>query len=276
MKDPAISVVISTYNSIPWLEKTLWSYEHQIFRQFEIIIADDGSDDQTKEFIQDYIEKSSKKIIHVWHEDDGFQKTRILNKALQKCNSEYVVMSDGDCIAREDFLQIHYERREHGYFLSGGYYKLPLELSGKITQDDIATQRCFDASWLKAKGLPASYKNQKLTSSFVTAKIMENLTPTNASWNGHNSSGWLVDLLEVNGFDERMKYGGEDRELGERLINLGIKSKQIRYSAICLHLEHSRGYVNKDSIDLNDTIRKMTREEKKVFTPYGINKKDGA
>jgi len=58
-------------------------------------------------------------------------------------------MSDGDCIAREDFLQIHYERREPGHFLSGGYYKLPLELSEKITEEDIATQRSFDAEWLK-------------------------------------------------------------------------------------------------------------------------------
>jgi glycosyltransferase involved in cell wall biosynthesis len=272
IKDPSISVVISTYNSIPWLEKTLWSYEHQIFRHFEIIIADDGSDKDTKEFIEKYSEKSSRKIIHVWHEDDGFQKSSILNKALLACNSEYVVMSDGDCIAREDFLQIHYERREPGHFLSGGYYKLPLDLSEKITEDDIAIQRCFDVEWLKEKGLPVSYKNQKLTSGFVTAKIMENLTPTNASWNGHNSSGWLEDLKRVNGFDERMQYGGQDRELGERLFNYGLKSKQIRYSAICLHLDHARGYKNQESIDKNKEIRKATRVERKDFTPFGIVK----
>ena len=57
IKDPSISVVISTYNSIPWLEKTLWSYEYQVFRQFEIIIADDGSDNRTKEFIENYKKK---------------------------------------------------------------------------------------------------------------------------------------------------------------------------------------------------------------------------
>lgn len=272
IKDPSISVVISTYNSIPWLEKTLWSYEHQVFRQFEIVIADDGSNEATKEFIENYKEKSTKNIIHVWHEDQGFQKSMILNKALMACNSEYVVMSDGDCIAREDFLQIHYERREPVHFLSGGYYKLPLELSEKITEEDIATQRCFDAEWLKKNGLPASYKNQKLTSGFVTAKIMENLTPTNASWNGHNSSGWLKDLIAINGFDERMQYGGQDRELGERLINYGIKSKQIRYSAICLHLDHARGYKNQDSIDKNKAIRKATKGKKKDFTPFGIVK----
>lgn len=273
IKNPSISVVISTYNSVPWLEKTLWSYEYQVFREFEIIIADDGSNEETANFIADFAKKSAKKITHVWHEDDGFQKTKILNKALKYCNAEYVVMTDGDCIAREDFLQIHYERREAGYFLSGGYYKLPLDISENITKNDIATQRCFDIKWLRSRGLPINYKNQKLTSNFVQAGVMEKLTPTNASWNGHNASGWLEDILAVNGFDERMQYGGEDRELGERLINNGVKSKQIRYSAICLHLEHSRGYINKDAQDLNDKIRKITKTEKVVFTPHGLVKK---
>ena len=271
-ENPTISVIISTYNSVAWLEKTLWSYEQQIFRDFEIIIADDGSGEETKDFIKNFQKSSARPIIHVWHEDDGFQKSRILNKAILACNSEYVVMSDGDCIAREDFLQIHYERREPGFFLSGGYYKLPLDISKAITKDDILTQRCFDLEWLKAKGLPASYKNQKLTSGFVTAKVMENLTPTNASWNGHNSSGWLVDLKAVNGFDERMQYGGQDRELGERLFNKGLKSKQIRYSAICLHLDHARGYKNEESINKNKAIRKSTRKENSDYTPYGIVK----
>ncbi|MDP5078031.1 MAG: glycosyltransferase family 2 protein [Nonlabens sp.] len=273
IKNPSISVVISTYNSIPWLEKTLWSYEHQVFREFEIIIADDGSDDKTAAFIANYNKQSAKKIIHVWHEDDGFQKTKILNKALKQCTAPYVVMTDGDCIAREDFLQIHYERREAGYFLSGGYYKLPLELSEIITQDDIATQRCFDIKWLRERGLPVNYKNQKLTNNFVQAVVMEKLTPTTASWNGHNASGWLKDIIAVNGFDERMKYGGEDRELGERLINYGIKSKQIRYSAICLHLDHARGYMNKDAQLVNDDIRKNTKTQKTVFTPHGLEKR---
>ena len=68
-------------------------------------------------------------------------------------------------------------------------------------------------------------------------------------------------ILSVNGFDERMQYGGEDRELGERLFNMGIKSKQIRYSAICLHLDHSRGYVQPEMIEKNNRIRKTTKKD---------------
>ena len=272
VEDPIISVIISTYNSLEWLKKTLWSYEQQIFRNFELIIADDGSNEETANFLKNYTSETERKVIHVWHEDNGFQKSAILNKALLACNAEYIVMSDGDCLAREDFLQVHYERRKPEYFLSGGYYKLPLELSKKISKDDILTQKCFDLAWLKRNGLPESYKSQKLTAGFVQANIMEKLTPTNASWNGHNSSGWKTDLLAVNGFDERMQYGGQDRELGERLFNHGIKSIQIRYSAICLHLDHERGYKNTESIEKNKAIRKNTKTTKSDFTDYGVVK----
>ena len=105
------------------------------------------------------------------------------------------------------------------------------------------------------------------------AKVLNAVTPTNASWNGHNASGWKADLIAVNGFDERMQYGGQDRELGERLMNYGIKSKQIRYSAVCIHLDHPRGYKNQESIDKNRAIRSTTRDEKRVWTDFGLVKK---
>src|SRR5690606_34665496 len=84
--------------------------------------------------------------------------------------------------------------------------------------------------------------------------------------------GWKEDVVRVNGFDERMQYGGQDRELGERLINSGIKSKQIRYSAICIHLDHPRGYKNEESIIKNRMIRETTRKNKKRWTDFGIKK----
>ena len=68
-----------------------------------------------------------------------------------------------------------------------------------------------------------------------------------------------------------MKYGGEDRELGERLFNLGVKSKQIRYSAVCVHLEHARGYVSEEVWEKNNQIRANTQKNKLVVTPTGIN-----
>ena len=63
--------------------------------------------------------------------------------------------------------------------------------------------------------MPASFKNNKLTATGFKRWALNTFTPTKASWNGHNASGWLSDILAVNGFDERMQYGGQDREFGE-------------------------------------------------------------
>ncbi|MCB0382365.1 MAG: glycosyltransferase family 2 protein [Psychroserpens sp.] len=272
MKAIDISVIISTYNNPEWLQKVLWSFDVQTFRNFEVVIADDGSNEDTKSLIDDMSSQVSFPIQHVWHDDNGFQKTIILNKATVASKGDYLVYTDGDCIARADFLQVHVHRREAGYFLSGGYFKLPMNISELITEADIKTQRCFDIKWLKQHGLRSSFKNNKITSKGFKEKLLNTFTPTTATWNGHNASGFKSDIMAANGYDERMQYGGEDRELGERLFNAGLKAKQIRYSAICLHLDHARGYVKPEMIEKNKAIRSTTKSEKITKTPFGIQK----
>lgn len=266
-----LSVIISTYNSVSWLEKVLWGYAVQNFPAFELIIADDGSAPDTKELIEQF-EKKNFSLKHVWHEDRGFRKCEILNKAIQQSATDYLVFSDGDCIPRNDFLKVHFEKRKPGHFLSGGYFKLPINIAAQITAEDIETQKCFQINWLKERGLKNSFKNNKLIAKGGTAQLLNTSTFTKATWNGHNASGWKKDIVAVNGFDERMKYGGEDRELGERMMNNGIKSIQIRYSAICLHLDHERNYVNETDLANNAAIRAKTKKTKAAWTSFGITK----
>ncbi|MEH6764564.1 MAG: glycosyltransferase family 2 protein [Aequorivita antarctica] len=272
MKQLDTSIIISTYNSTEWLEKVLYGYNNQTYRQFEVVIADDGSNDETRQLLKRMETEVFYPIVHVWHEDNGFQKSQILNNAILQCSTEYIIMSDGDCIPRKDFVEQHVKYREEGYFLSGGYFMLPMKISEEISKEDIYSEKCFNVKWLKDQGLNYSFKNNKLHSGPFKASLLNAFTPTNASWNGHNASGWKKDILTINGFDERMQYGGQDRELGERLTNLGIKSKQIRYNAVVLHLDHPRGYKNQQSIDKNLAIRRQTRDQKKKWTPYGILK----
>jgi glycosyltransferase involved in cell wall biosynthesis len=264
------SVIISTYNAEAWLEKVLFGFGVQSEKDFEVIIADDGSGLKTKLLIDEMRSKISVPIIHVWHEDNGFQKTRILNKAIISANSDYLIFTDGDCIPRMDFVSVHVNKREKGYFLSGGYFKLSMFTSKAITNEDIVSQKCFNLPWLLDHGLKISYKNIKISASEFKARILNTITPTNASWNGHNASGWKNDLIAINGFNQEMQYGAEDRELGERLFHKGLRSKQIRYSAICIHLDHSRGYVNEAALKKNKAIRAFTNLNKVVRTPDGI------
>jgi glycosyltransferase involved in cell wall biosynthesis len=271
-----LSVILTTYNSPEWLQKVLWGYGCQQFTDFEVVIADDGSSAATAELIGGMRAGLFFPVNHIWHEDIGFRKCTILNKAITAAAADYLVFSDGDCIPRSDFLSVHAREREPGFFLSGGYFKLPMSLSRAVTREDIESQACFDIGWLKARGLGRSFRNSKLTARGRTARLLNRFTPTNASWNGHNASGWKKDIVGVNGFDERMRYGALDREMGERLVNSGVAGKQIRYSAVCLHLDHSRGYVNEKDLEANAAIRRQTREQKRRWTDYGIAPKDAA
>ncbi len=264
------SVILSTYNSESRLRKVLWSYSVQTYKNFEIVIADDGSGQSTENLVNEFKKEFKMPLTHVWQEDHGFQKSKILNKAIVSTNSEYIIFSDGDCIARSDFVEQHIKNRRRNHFLSGGYNKLNAKLSSLIEKEEIINQKCFDIKWLKKQGLPSSFKNNKITSKGWKARFLNRITPTIPTWNGHNSSGWKDDILKVNGFDERMQYGGQDREMGERLINLGVKAIQIRYTAICLHLDHTRTYKNEDSLKKNREIRNKTKSENKIKTSYGI------
>ena len=145
-----------------------------------------------------------------------------------------------------------------------------MNISLQLSQEDIATGNAFSLKWLKQQHLKYNFKCTKLIKNSKFNQFMNFITPTKATWNGCNASGWRKDMLTINGFNEEMQYGGQDREFGERLFNLGIKSKQIRYSAIVIHLDHKRPYKTKESIAKNIGIRKNTRKKNIIETPSGI------
>ncbi|WP_396137773.1 glycosyltransferase family 2 protein [Flavobacterium sp.] len=265
-----LSVIITTYNSEQWLQKVLEGYSNQTERDFEVIIADDGSTEKTKQLIDTFQNQFKFPIVHVWQEDNGFQKSKILNKAILKTNTDYFLFTDGDCIPRKDFVAQHLKYKEEGFFLSGGYFKLPMKASCKISSDNIKTQDCFSISWLITNGVSKTFKLSKLTNIRFFATFMNWLTPTKKTFNGHNTSCFKSDLIAINGFNEEMQYGGLDREVGERLFNFGILSKQIRYSAVCLHLDHKRDYATKETRERNNEIRNFNKKNKIIQIKNGI------
>jgi glycosyltransferase involved in cell wall biosynthesis len=266
-----VSVIISTYDSPEWLEKVLWGYSVQDHNDFEVLIADDGSREEIRAHIARLRTETGLLIHHIWHEDEGYRRQTILNKAILEAQTPYLIFTDGDCIPRRDFLSVHVKYAEKGRFLSGGYCKLPMQLSKLITREDIIGQRSFNFQWLHRHGLRGSSQRRKLTAG-SWGKLIDLTTPANATFNNCNSSAWKTDVLAVNGYDERMQYGGSDREMGERLTNCGITGKQIRHQAIVVHLDHPRTYKTEESLQKNLRIRNEVRQKKISWTPYGIRK----
>lgn len=269
---PEVAVILSTYNNPRWLEKVLWGYMNQSFRAFDLIIADDGSGEETAKLIRGYQNNSGLNLFHIWQPDKGFRKCRILNQAIQESSADYLIFSDGDCIPRKDFVEKHVKNLREGYFLSGGNIKLNRKVSEAITRQDVEAQRPFDLRWLLKTGQPMSSKFIKLVRNPVAAGLLNKVTPTRITWNGHNVSGWKADILKVNGYNEDMMYGGLDRELGERLMNAGIQGRQVRYSAICVHLDHQRPYRSESAIRRNKAIRREVKLKKIVWAENGVAK----
>jgi glycosyltransferase involved in cell wall biosynthesis len=266
-----ISVIFTTYNEPLWLEKVLWGYSTQDYQDFEIVIADDGSGNETRRVIEETKQNTRLSIQHVWHEDKGFRKCEILNKAILKASGEYLIFSDGDCIPRSDFISEHAKHAKKGVYLTGGCIRLPMSISKAISKDDILAGRCFDWKWLTERGLPANRRNSKLKSGKKLASLLNRVTVTRSNFKGGNASAWKSDIMAVNGFDQRMQWGGLDREIGVRLKNCGIRGKHIRYNAHIIHLEHARGYKDPDMVKQNRSLRKENAKNNIKTTDYGLN-----
>ena len=267
-----ITVIVSTYNAEDWLEKVLQGYRAQTSHDFELIVADDGSRETTRQLIERAAADYPVPLRHVWHEDAGYRRQEILNRAILAATHDYLLFTDGDCIPRGDFVRTHAMLAEPGRFLSGGYCKLSMKASKAISADDIRTGRCFTVGWLRSQDRLGMSPTLKLGAGAITGPLLDAVTTTRATFNNCNSSAWKADLLAINGYDERMKYGGPDRELGERLENHGVRGKQIRHRAICVHLDHARSYKTQESLQRNLAIRAQTRQQNITWTPYGIEK----
>lgn len=265
------SVIISTYNSPTWLQKVLWGYFVQSRRDFELVIADDGSSDETREMLAAMAPGSPVPVVHVWQPDEGFQKCRILNKAIAVAQGERILLTDGDCVPRRDLVEVHTRLAQPDHFLTGTYFKLPLDLSRALTQDDIAEQQAFKALWLMRHGLPFTSKLLKLIATSPWDEWLNRLTPAAPTWNGHSASCLRSQAIQVNGFNEDMQYGGLDVEFGLRLQHIGVEPRHIRYSTITLHLDHGHGYVTPDMRRRSHKVKENTRHKRLTWAERGLD-----
>ncbi len=239
----------------------------------EIVIADDGSGAETGEVIDRARKEWELSITHVWHEDVGFRKCTILNRAIVAADAEYLIFSDGDCVPRSDFVATHVALAREGCFLSGGYLLMPKDVSEALSAEHVRAGKATELSFLRSNGLkPTMRLRSRLVAQGFAAKMLDVLTTTRPTWNGHNSSCWKSDAVRVNGFDERMEWGGEDREFGMRLVHAGLRAIQIRFRTPLVHLFHERGYVREEKVKLNAQIREETKRRRLIATEYGIEK----
>ena len=271
---PDISLIISFYKNITWLKLIVTALQDQCFSEFEVIISDDGSPPEVVREVKNLLNHSSLKYQYVWHEDNGFRKTKILNKAVIESNSDYLVFLDGDCVPHRHFLKEHYLGRKEGFVRAGRRVDLTENVSNRLDEDKIKSgylgwpvisdifRESFGAG-LKALEQGIYIKNKK---------IRHWINRKDRGIRGHNFSIFKNDLVAVNGFDERfIKAGvGEDTDLEARLRRNGTKILGITKQAIVYHQYHTPLTREDDIYDFYHE----NNEKGITYTPYGINKLD--
>lgn len=238
-----LAVIVSTYKQPEHLKRCLFSLCIQYRQNFEIVIADDGSGDETRRVIDQFMEYHTIAVKHVWQEDLGFRKARILNRAVAATDAEYLVFIDGDCVAHPDFLAVHEHNARLGHYLSGSRICLNEKMTERLTMMDIAHGRAFFSWWLLAHGMKPDRRLLRLSLGEKTCAWLDRHTITQPHWLGCNASCFRTDYLRVDGVDEVFSYGFEDGDFGIRLENAGVKGINVRWRANVLHLDHGRSYA---------------------------------
>lgn len=233
-----LAVILTTYNRPDALAAVLEGYFAQRDRDFELIVADDGSTDETRRLIEDAARRASFALRHVWQEDRGFRAGAARNRALAATNADYVVFSDGDCVPPPQFVGRHRALAEPGYFVAGNR----ILLSPRFTRD-ILSRRLPIHRWTHGQWLGAWLKqdvNRLLPLLTLPDGALRKRSP--ARWEGVktcNLAAWRADLARVNGFDESYSgWGLEDSDLVIRLMHAGVKHKSARFATPLFHLWH--------------------------------------
>ncbi len=233
-----ISVIVTTYNREDALDAVLRALARQGDRDFEVIVADDGSRKATADLIEGWKSKLGRPLAHVWHEDRGFRAAEIRNRAILAARAAYCVFLDGDCLPRPDFIATHRRLAEPGWFLTGNRILMSPELTAQVLRDKLTPETWGLATLLTQRARGGINR--------IAALMHLPLGPLRRlrqkEWRGARSANlavWRGDLDHVDGFDaDYSGWGKEDSDIIVRLLRAGVKRKDGVFATGVLHLWH--------------------------------------
>lgn len=231
---PQISVLVSTFQRPHHLKRSLVSLAHQqqVDGQFEVIVTDDGSTDETPQVVEEFSRSANFPICFTTHPHEDFQLARCRNSGVRISAAPYLLFTDGDCIFPPDHLYRHLQARRSGVVRAGDCYRLDSETSDRIDEQSIASGAFV--GWVPRA------EEQRLRKSHRKALFYQLLRhPRKPKLIGNNIA-IQRDLLErINGFDEQFQgWGCEDDDLCMRLRKVGARIASILGETRAYHLWH--------------------------------------
>lgn len=258
---PNCTLVTPTYNWPDALNLLLLSILNQSVLPNEVIIADDGSTQDTKKLISDFQKTFPVPLIHIWHEDLKNRKPAIMNKAIAVSNYDYIIEIDGDIIMNKHFIEDHLNFAEKGHYLFGSRVTIKKDFLQELFSKKKTQFNLF------SKGIKKRGRTIRIP---FLMRFSKSVSERSSKLRGCNMSFWKADFIKINGFNENLVgWGIDDSEMIQRIHNIGIQGKRLKNCGVAYHIYHKE--QSRSQLDINDEILKQTTEKKLTFIEKGIN-----
>lgn len=257
------SLLITTYNAPRMLELCLRSVMNQRMLPDEIVIADDGSGEETRRLIEEFSFESFVPLRHAWQPDEGFRAGAARNRAIAAATGDYIIQIDGDMILHPGFVLDHVRNARGGEFVCGSRVLLSPELTDELLRSGRIEIKPGE------KGVKGSLNGRRIP--WLTPLMRRYKSSDGSYVRSCNMAVWREDLLRVNGYNEDITgWGREDSELSWRLINAGVKKRFLKFGAVQYHLYHPER--SRESDPRNIRLMEETRTSGISRIPNGIVK----
>jgi len=257
------SLIISTYNWPEALRLCLLSVIGQSVLPDEVIVADDGSTADTTAVVEAMRPLIPVKLVHIWQEDEGFQLSRIRNKAIASSTCDYIIQIDGDLILHKHFVRDHLALSKRGTFVAGSRVLMNKPLSEALLNQQKPNIRLFQSGLGNfTNRFSITWLSRYMADRYRTGDIF--------ALRGCNMAFWREDLIRVNGYNEIFHaWGREDNEIAVRLFNAGLKKRAIKFGGVVFHIHHPE--VDRGGCRENDEFLAYARQHRSAYCSQGLD-----
>jgi glycosyltransferase involved in cell wall biosynthesis len=257
-----LSLVINTFNQPDYLARVLNAVSRQRVSPDEVLVADDGSANETKTLFDRWHAGQPFRCEHAWQEHQGFRRARILNQAIATARGDYLIFLDGDTIPHPCFIADHRALACQSQFVQGHRALIERRAAAKFGLHEFGRDRSCALRQFQLRGLKHAYRWP-----WPLQRVRRDIQGVR----GCNLAIWRSDLFRVNGYNEAfVGWGNEDSELALRLMNSGVRRLDVRGWALCYHLWHPP--TNRDELAANNELLARAIREKSVRCEPGLDR----
>jgi len=245
---PKVSIITPVYNRAKNIFHVLNALTEQTFKEFEIVISDDGSTDNTKEVVDSFRNKLNIRYSYIG-ENKGFRAARARNKGLEKARGQIIIFLDSDVIVSPEYIEHHVNaHKKYDKILVNSFvYRMK-----EYREDDLGL-------------LPKEYIEKHKDNLNDDIKYPFNIFDQEPIYQGYfldsNSLSIKAEHILKNGFDDTfVGWGHEDTELGYRYTSKGFKFLFIKENCESYHIYHGVSPTKDEETAIN--WKRLTKKYK--------------